>query len=344
VGTLLSSNALLSVTCVVAWNYGDPVPVPSDLTNVIGISSGNAYYVALKSNGGVDAWGDDTYGQTNVPPEATNVIAIGAGYNHTIALKNDGSILSWGDFTLVPPGLSNIVAVSAGQYHNMALASNGTVFAWGSTNAGTETNVPAGLSNVVAIAAGNGFSVALQANGTVVAWGSAPSTSGMTNIVAIAANASLLALTSEGTVIAPGVPWVDMASFTNIVGVGAGYQWAITLASDGTVGGSFWLWVPPIPAILNVLTIASGENQCMAILNDGQPLPQASLANASWATNGFSLSLPTQISQVYSLEYKNAVLDTNWNFLSVAAGNGGTITLMDNTATNAQRFYRVRKW
>jgi hypothetical protein len=30
--------------------------------------------------------------------------------------------------------------------------------------------------------------------------------------------------------------------------------------------------------------------------------------------------------------------------LPLVAGSGGTLTLTDPTATNAQRFYRVRQW
>jgi alpha-tubulin suppressor-like RCC1 family protein len=137
------------------------------------------------------AWGDDTYGQTNLPsvltqggywvysywsvawvPDPTQVIA--AGRDHNLALLSDGTVVGWGNNSFgqasPPSNLSNVVAITAGDLHSAALCSNGTVVVWGDDTFG-QTNVPAGLSNVVAIAAGDFHTLALLSNGTVVGWG-----------------------------------------------------------------------------------------------------------------------------------------------------------------------------
>jgi len=131
--------------------------------------------VALKQDGTVVAWGDNTVGQTSLPAGLSNVVAVAAGYYHSLALRSDGTVVAWGNNgsgqTNVPAGLSNVVAIAGGDSHSLALRSDGTVVAWGA-NYSDQTAVPAALSNVVAIASGPSHSLALQKDGTILAWGS----------------------------------------------------------------------------------------------------------------------------------------------------------------------------
>jgi alpha-tubulin suppressor-like RCC1 family protein len=59
----------------------------------------------------------------------TNVIAISAGYEFSLALKRDGNITAWGrwhmlDTVPVPTGLSNVVAIAAGHDFCLAVTTN----------------------------------------------------------------------------------------------------------------------------------------------------------------------------------------------------------------------------
>ena len=68
-------------------------------------------------------------------------MAIGAGEYHSLAVKADGTVRAWGDNSQdqcsLPPGLTNIVAVAGGGAHSLALAADGSVIAWGADGNGT---------------------------------------------------------------------------------------------------------------------------------------------------------------------------------------------------------------
>jgi alpha-tubulin suppressor-like RCC1 family protein len=100
----------------VASTLGDP---PSGLSNVIAVAAGFNHALALRKDGSVVAWGDNTYGETNVPPKLTNAVAIAAGFEYSLALKADGTVVAWGNNssgqTNVPVGLANVSAIFAGQ-------------------------------------------------------------------------------------------------------------------------------------------------------------------------------------------------------------------------------------
>jgi alpha-tubulin suppressor-like RCC1 family protein len=124
----------------------------------------------LRADGTVAAWGDNSYGQTNVPTDLTNAIAIAAGRVFNLALRSDGSVVAWGTGfsgeTIVPSDLTNVVAIAAGGEHSLALKNDGTVAAWGrnigpSGGFAGQAVVPAGLSNVVEIAGGAYHSLAI---------------------------------------------------------------------------------------------------------------------------------------------------------------------------------------
>jgi uncharacterized repeat protein (TIGR02543 family) len=131
------------------------------------------------------------------------IVAIAAGYNYTVALKHNGSVWVWGEnsngelgnatnayFSSVPAqltNLSNIAAIAAGDFHTVALTKDGTVWSWGNNNSGrlgydtggSSDRTPRQVSTlnidgvgVKAIAAGGGHTAALKNDGTVWTWGS----------------------------------------------------------------------------------------------------------------------------------------------------------------------------
>lgn len=131
---------------------------------------------------------------------SVTAIAAATGGDHNLALKADGTVWSWGNnskgqlgngnttdqYTPVQVGgvNSQAIAVAAGGSHSLILKANGTVWACGDNyygqlgngqnGSGAEQHVPvqvAELNSVVAIAAGAQHSLALKADGTLWAWG-----------------------------------------------------------------------------------------------------------------------------------------------------------------------------
>ncbi len=139
-----------------------PVVVPG-LSDVVEISAGEFYSVALRADGTVWSWGNNSRGQladcgmtdSNVPVEAqddcdspgnlTGVVAIDAGSDHTLALLEGGSVqyagaagVGAGQMAFVPvPGLTGtVVGVSGGAQASFFHMANGTVKAWGDNRCG----------------------------------------------------------------------------------------------------------------------------------------------------------------------------------------------------------------
>jgi alpha-tubulin suppressor-like RCC1 family protein len=322
----LGSLALRSDGTVVAWGAFltegtilTETNVPAGLSNVVAIATGIDHSMALRADGTVVCWGDNYFGQTNVPAGLTNAVAVAAGYQFSCALRADGSVLAWGDVrATVPAGLTNVVAISAGgiadEGLDLALRGDGTVVAWGWFSSGG-TNVPPDLTNAIMVAAGAGYGLALRAEGTVAAWGN--NSSGQTNVP---------------------------AGLTNVVAVAArGYQ-SFALRGDGTL--VVWGGLPTtVPAgLANVIAISAGWSHALALIGFGPPVSHAPVNSPALTPGRFTVSLPSQSGRVYALEFKDSLMDTTWNPLPLAAGNGGALTLTDPTATNSPRFYRVRRW
>jgi hypothetical protein len=311
--------ALKADGTVVSW--GTAPAIPSELSNVVQLTAGRHHDLALKSDGTIVAWGTNDHGQINVPTDLTNALAVAARRSYSLALRRDRTVIGWGDNSdgqlNIPADLTNVIGICAGDGHSLALKDNGTVVAWG-YNGNGQTNVPINLTNVVAIAGGDFHSLALTANGQVVTWGDTEN--GITNIPTAA---------------------------TNIVAIAAGIDHCLAVRSDGAVfawGGSVYGQTNVPKGLVNVIAVSAGSSHSVALIMDGTPINQTSLLNPKWSPGGFHVSLGTRSGRVYLLEFKDALTDSNWFGLPLAAGTGGMITLIDPTATGSRRYYRVRQW
>ena len=308
VGVSNSTTAVLTVgRCViVAWgedNYGQ-TNVPPGLTNVVAISAGQNFTLALRNDGTVTGWGNNRTGQLNIPSSLTNATAVAGGLEHALALTANGTVVAWGQNvegdTTFAQGLTNIGQISAGQWDSLALETNEALLGGGDNTYG-EAVAPPGLTNVVEISSGYYVSAALKGDGTVTAWGynylgATNVPPGLSNVVAVSVNGNFfgLALKSDGTVATWGnnnqgdqnVP----TGLTNVAAIAAGIYNCLALCSNGTVveWGYPSYSLTNFPANLtNVIAVTGGAFHSAALLNDGsayiarQPLNQTTYAGMS---------------------------------------------------------------
>lgn len=127
------------------------------------IALGRQYSAAIKTDGTLWTWGENSYGQlgdnstTNRSSPVQTVaggtwIDVNCGRGHTIAIKTDGTLWAWGLNTNGQLGDNSITHrsspvqiissgnnwkyVSAGGYHSSAIKTDGTLWTWGRNNKG----------------------------------------------------------------------------------------------------------------------------------------------------------------------------------------------------------------
>jgi alpha-tubulin suppressor-like RCC1 family protein len=125
-------------------------------------------------------------------PGLTGITQVAAGYQHSLALRSDGTVLSWGDNSVgelgtgtttnrpVPgpvPGLNGIIQVAAAGAVSYALRSDGTLFTWGAalsidSHLGSSVPVTVPLAGVTQVATSDSDTLAIAGpSHTVYAWG-----------------------------------------------------------------------------------------------------------------------------------------------------------------------------
>ena len=244
------------------------------LTDVVQVSAGYDFALAVTSSGKVYAWGSNQYGQ--------------------LGLGDSVSTGVWKTPVQIPE-LTDVVQVSAGWYASFALTSSGKVYAWGRNTYGQLGNgkmangndpsynvyLPAqvqDLSGVAQISAGNNHVLALASSGQIYAWGDGSNGQLGTGKVGGAV-----------TSVSSAVP-VPVLDLTDVVQVAAGYGYSLALTSTGQVYA--WGWnsslvgqlglgptpysssVMPVPTLVTALSgvkqLATGNSHSLALTTSGQ--------------------------------------------------------------------------
>jgi hypothetical protein len=140
---------------------------------IVAVSAGSHFSVALCSDGTLASWGlndpggrlgNNDWRDSSVPVLVSTsgalagkkVVSVSAGGFHTIALCSDGTLVTWGENeygqlgnggtndSRTPVNITHsgvlsgktVTMVSAGSQHSLALCSDGTLAAWGENHAG----------------------------------------------------------------------------------------------------------------------------------------------------------------------------------------------------------------
>ncbi|MEI9864728.1 MAG: right-handed parallel beta-helix repeat-containing protein [Limisphaerales bacterium] len=296
----MASHSLPNISMVQSGFYSVTV------TNLYGSISSTGRVSVFLPESQIEAWGDDSGGQTDVPTNIYDAVAVSGGDYHSVAIRHDGTLVAWGFDNAgqieVPTNSLRFVSVAAGADHNLAITEDGNIHAWGRNDAG-QTDIPNIVSSVLDVSAGDSHSLALLASGTVAAWGD--NTYGQTNIPlslmssyyiytwwgetfevvninwlpvqAIAAGRNdNLALLTNGTVVAWGDNSFGQASppanLTNVIAIAAGNLHSAALISNGTVvvwGDNTFGQTNVPPSLSNVVAIAAGDYHTLALLSNG---------------------------------------------------------------------------
>jgi alpha-tubulin suppressor-like RCC1 family protein len=275
-------------------------------TDWAAIAAGAFYTVALKSDGTLWGWGENSSGQlgigTTVPKDvpsqevtgAINWSAISAGDFHTVALKSDGTLWAWGwnyygqlgDGTTTRKNTptqigtdTNWRSISAGDSHTAALKTDNTLWTWGYNALGQlgdgtilSKSTPVQESTVEnnwrSISAGDSHTVALKLDNTLWTWGY-----------------NAYGQLGDGTTLGKSIPAQESTGGNNWSAISTGTNHTVALKSDGTL----WAWgsnyhgqvgdgtnvdnkirpTQEASAVSNWSAISAGTNHTVALKSDG---------------------------------------------------------------------------
>ncbi len=208
-------------------NYVRNTSNTGDLSNIVSISVGSGFTLALASDGTVYSWGWNSDKQLGSGPTSASITYL------------PSQVL-----TAAGTPLTGVVAISAGNDNGMALTASGKVYAWGDggsvlgqggssvtdsayalavkNSTGTQD-----LTGIAAIAAGGSHMLALSTTGTVWAWGFRPNGQLGEGLALPSGNDSFLPLAVVQT--------SGTGQLSNIIGIKAGYNHSLAVTSTGDV-------------------------------------------------------------------------------------------------------------
>jgi alpha-tubulin suppressor-like RCC1 family protein len=283
------------------------------------VAGGGSYNLALRSDGGVIAWG----GVTNVPRDLTNTVAIAVGGDFSVALSGSGAPTP----TLLSPSQSvnkgttfSLHARAAGvQPMSYQWFFNGHSISGGTNGSLLLSNLQPGMAGDYQVYAANALGwtysdpIAISVS-QVAVWGN-PSDPGTpdriprftTDVTAISARGDhVVALKADGTVSA----WAGSLIYqipTNITNIPSGLSGVIRVAAGGAhslalqIDGRVAAWgynyygQTNVPAGLsNLIAIAAGDSHSLALKSDGRVI--------GWGDNYYGqVTIPTGLSNVIAI-------------------------------------------
>ena len=230
----------------VACNYNLDATVDDGSCDLCGclhpptVLAGFSTNYLLASDGALTGWGANNMDQTTLPADLPRIIKADGAEEYVIMLDEDSNVIIQGGngpySNSVPAGLQGM-DVAAGRHHMLVVKTDGSLLSLGANYTGLQ-NEPA-VNNAIKGAAGWYHNAAILDDGSVIGWGD---------------------------------NWLEPASpVNNAVAIDAGVDHTLVLKDDFTVeewgnnisSSSAW------SGLTNVVDIAAGGHQSLAIMSDG---------------------------------------------------------------------------
>jgi alpha-tubulin suppressor-like RCC1 family protein len=241
-------------------NRSTPVTTFAGETNWKQVSCGDVHTAAIKTDGTLWTWGNNTNGQVGdntisnnrITPVTTflggtNWKQVSCGGYFTAAIKTDGTLWTWGLNSSGQLGINNLIQqatpvqvqvftnwkqVSCGYKHTAAIKTDGTLWNWGrnlegqlgnydATNRSAPVTTFAGGTNWKQVAGGGYFTAAIKTDGTLWTWGR-----------------NYYGQLGDNTTTNRSIPVTTFAGGTNWKQVAGGYNHTAAIKTDGTL----WTW------------------------------------------------------------------------------------------------------
>ncbi|MBL9030660.1 MAG: hypothetical protein JNM80_03010 [Phycisphaerae bacterium] len=168
--------ALRSDGTLVGWGRNDSGQATVPTGTFKAVSTKFRTSVGLRTDGTIAQWGLNFGGSGAVPlPTASNFVSVSCGEIFGVAIDDQGDLVAWGDPTFGGTNVAWLNAtwdpfraVAAGSKWGIAIGSTGYVHHWGE-NLYNQANVP--NVQVVQIAAGDSHAAAIGQDGQLYVWG-----------------------------------------------------------------------------------------------------------------------------------------------------------------------------